>query len=136
MSTVANNGTSSGSVGQVLLTTFGKGFQLQEFDAWTSNDDGANFASGNVTFIGIRPNGSTVSQTIEINPTSNSGTGFEHINLSATALNGVTLIGLEIVLTGALGYIAIDNFKFLSVNIPSITINDLGTIREKIVVLT
>lgn len=127
LSTIANNGLSSGNVGQVLLTTFGKGFQLQEFDAWTSNDDGANFASGNVTFIGIRPNGSTVSQTIEINPTSNSGTGFEHINLSATTLNGVTLIGLEMVLTGTLGYIAIDNFKFLSVNIPSITINDPST---------
>lgn len=140
LSTIANNGLSSGNVGQILLTTFGKGFQLQEFDAWTSIDDGGNFASGNVTFIGIRPNGSTISETIEINPTSNSGTGFEHINLSTTALNGITLIGLDMVLTGSLGYIAIDNFKFLSVNIPSITINDPsiteGDAGTKILTLT
>lgn len=127
MGTGAGNGGSAGSVGQVMLTTFGKGFQLQELDAWTSNDDGTNFAVGNVTFIGTRPNGTTISYTTDINPTNNTGTGFEHLNFTGTPLAGVNLIGLEMQLAAGLNYLAIDNFKFLSVDIPSVTINDVST---------
>ncbi len=127
MGTGASNGGSAGSVGQVMLTTFGKGFQLQELDAWTSNDDGTNFVVGNVTFIGTRPNGTTISYTTDINPTNNTGTGFEHLNFTGTPLAGVNLIGLEMQLAAGLNYLAIDNFKFLSVDIPSVTINDVST---------
>lgn len=129
MDTGVNNGGSTGSVGQVSLTTFGKGFQLQESDAWSSNDDGNSFAVGNATFIGTRPNGTTVTYTTDINPTSNSGTGFEHLNFTGTPLAGVTLIALEIQLAVGLNYIAIDNFKFLSVDIPTITINDVSILE-------
>lgn len=127
MGTGAGNGGSSGSVGQVTLSTFGKAFQLQELDAWSANDDGTNFAVGNVTFIGTRPNGTTVSYTTDINPTNNTGTGFEHLNFTGTPLAGVNLIGLEMQLAVGLNYLAIDNFKFLSVDIPSVTINDVNT---------
>ena len=121
-----NNGASSGSVGQIIVSTLGKGFQVQELDAWSSNDDGNSFAVGNATFIGIRPNGTTVTYATDINPTGNSGTSFEHFNFAATPLNGITLIGLEIQLAVGLNYVAIDNFKFLAVDIPSVTINDVS----------
>lgn len=127
MSTGLNNGGSSGSVGQVILSTQGKGFQLQEMDVWSSNNDGNSFAVGNATFIGIRPNGTTVSYTTDINPTGNTGTSFEHLNFAGSPLAGINLIGLEIVLVSGINYIAIDNFKFLSVDIPTITINDIST---------
>lgn len=127
LDTGVGNGGSTGSVGQALLVTSGKGFQLQELDAWSSNDDGNNFAVGNATFIGTRPNGTTVNYTTDINPTDNSGAGYEHLNFTGTPLAGVTLIGLEIQLATGLNYIAIDNFKFLAVDIPTITINDVST---------
>ncbi|MBL7781939.1 MAG: choice-of-anchor D domain-containing protein [Saprospiraceae bacterium] len=124
--TGVNNGASSGSVGQIIVSTLGKGFQVQELDAWSSNDDGNSFAVGNATFIGIRPNGTTVTYATDINPTGNLGTSFEHFNFAATPLNGITLIGLEIQLAAGLNYVAIDNFKFLSVDIPCVTINDVS----------
>lgn len=129
LDTGVGNGGNSGSVGQVTVSTFGKGFQVQELDAWSSNDDGSSFAVGNATFIGTRPNGTTVSYTTDINPTGNLGTSFEHLNFASTPLDGITLIGLEVQLAAGLNYIAFDNFKFLSVNIPSITINDVSAVE-------
>ncbi len=127
MGTGTNNGGSTGSVGQAKVSIQGKGFQLQELDAWTSNNDGLDFAVGNVTFIGTRPNGTTISYTTEVNPTGDSGTDFEHLNFAGTPLEGITLINLEIQLAPNLNYIAIDNFKFLAVNVPFIFINNAST---------
>lgn len=126
LDTGLNDGGSSGSVGQVTVSTLGKAFQVQELDAWSSNNDGNSFAVGNAIFIGTRPNGTTISYATDINPTGDAGTDFEHFNFAATPLNGVTLIALEIQLVSGINYISIDNFKFLSVNIPCITINDVS----------
>lgn len=126
LDTGVNNGGNSGSVGQVTVSTLGKGFQLQELDAWSSNDDGNSFAVGNATFVGTRPNGTTVTYTTDINPTGNLGTSFEHLNFGSTPLNGITLIALEVQLAAGLNYIAFDNVKFLAVDIPCITINDVS----------
>ncbi|MCP4536105.1 MAG: choice-of-anchor D domain-containing protein, partial [Chloroflexi bacterium] len=106
------NGGTSGSAGKIQITTSGMGFLVEEMDAWTSENDGTSYLVGNVTFIGTKATGGTVSEMIYVEPTGNEGSDFDHISFAGTNLNGVLLTELEIVPATPLDYISIDNFKF------------------------
>lgn len=111
------DGGTSGSAGKIQITTDGKAFNVLELDTWTSANDGSDYAVGDVTFTGTLVGGGTASETIEVNPTGNEGTDYEHLNFSETNLDGARLSELEIILDGSLNYIAIDNFKFNDISI-------------------
>ena len=107
------DGGTTGSAGKIIITTPGTGFIIEEMDAWTSNSDGTSFAVGDVTFVGTRAIGGTVSETITVTPTGDSGpTVFDHLLFAGTNLDGVLLTELEIILSASLNFIEIDNFQF------------------------
>ena len=113
------NGGSAGSFGSFQVAVSGKKFILSTstpFCAWTSNDDGNNFASGDVQFVGTLAAGGTISETISINPPDNST--FDMITFSSGVWANQELTALTLNIISGVNYIALDNIAFASLILP------------------
>lgn len=112
-SPISSNNRSQ-NVGAIHITTPSTSFKVNSFASWTSNAIPGNvYASGTVTFIGTKPDGTTVSATKTITPLNNTGTGWHQgINFTGTALENVQLIALSFLLPSNLSYFSIDDFNF------------------------
>ncbi len=111
LDTGAGDGSSSGSVGKIQLTTANTVFQLLQVDLYPSGDDGNMTASGNVTFTGTRPDMTTVSHTFSVIPPGDFSWA-ENLSFSGTPLDGENLTEVEVILGAGLDYVGIDNFRY------------------------
>lgn len=114
-----NNGGSTGSFGGFQVAVPGEKFTLSTssaFCAWSSNNDGFNFASGDVQFVGTLASGGTISETININPPSS----FEYdmITFSNAVWGNQELTALAVNIVSGINYIAIDNIVFADITLP------------------
>ena len=101
----------SNAVGTITLCESTKAFQIVEIDCWTSINGGANYAVGDVTFIGYLHGGGTVSYTTTVTPTDDH-TGYDPVSFSGTALDGVNLRSLQFVLPGSITYLGVDAIDY------------------------
>ena len=109
------DGSSSGVVGQIQMTTPDKVFVVQELDMWTSNNDGFSHFTGDVLFRGYLSGGGTIEHTVTIAPTATSGNGYDHVDFSTSPFVTALLTALEMVIPASspVDYMIIDNFKFI-----------------------
>jgi hypothetical protein len=116
----------SGSVGEIQMQTASRVFQIHTMDVWLSSNSGNNTSAGTVTFRGTLPAGGTMDAVISISPPTS--TAWVPITLVGSALDGVNLTKVEVILSMGKNYIAIDDFEFtqLDPNVVNVTINDLS----------
>lgn len=126
LNTVVNN-----AIGAISICETTKAFQISEIDCWTSTNGGANFAVGDVTFIGYLHGGGTVSYTTTVTPTDNI-TGYDPVSFSGTALDGVNLTSLQFVLLGEISYFAIDDIDY-SVTTGLSAFNSVPTVSDVVI---
>ncbi|HAS46173.1 MAG TPA: hypothetical protein DCS93_37175 [Microscillaceae bacterium] len=113
------NGGSTGSLGSFRVTNSGDTFTISSALAWciwTSNDDGSNFASGNVRFVGTLAAGGTIEQTININPPDN--LTYDNITFSSAIWDNQPLTEFEMIIVSGINYIALDNIAFAQLSLP------------------
>ncbi|MBP6409478.1 MAG: choice-of-anchor D domain-containing protein [Pseudarcicella sp.] len=123
---------SNQNIGGFRITNAATSFKINSFACWTSNDiDLLVHNSGTVTFIGTKPDGTTVSATRNIVPLPNGLDYHEGITFAGTALENVQLIKLEFQLPSNLLYFSIDNINFTTAPIVSsqYSINDVSAIE-------
>lgn len=107
----------SGSVGSLNITSANLAFYVTSLDLWTSNDRGNTNATGQVTLIGKRPDLTTISTTILVQPTGFSGNDWDTSN-NILAFSNVPLISLDFQIGSGLNYIAVDRIALQTVVIP------------------
>ncbi|OJJ22322.1 hypothetical protein BKI52_06465 [marine bacterium AO1-C] len=113
------DGGTTGSFGSFRVTNSGDTFTISSALAWciwTSNDDGSNFASGSVRFVGTLAAGGTIEQTIAINPPDNFT--YDNINFSSAIWDNQPLTEFEMIIVSGINYIALDNIAFAQLSLP------------------
>ncbi len=128
----SGDNASGGTVGKITIANPNMGFKLLQLDMLTYKgiSTSASIASGPVTFNGTLFDGSTVTTTKTITPTSLSGTGFQqNITFTGTPLDNVILTSLEFVAGGTITTIDIDNINYVAVTtLPVIEITDAANV--------
>ena len=113
------NGGSTGSLGSFRVTNSGDTFTISSALAWciwSSNDDGSNFASGDVRFVGTLAAGGTIEQTITINPPDN--LTYDNITFSSAIWDNQPLTEFEMIIVSGINYLSLDNIAFAQLSLP------------------
>ncbi|SOE20024.1 Calx-beta domain-containing protein [Spirosomataceae bacterium TFI 002] len=110
----------TGEVGNITLNSTTTAFKLSKLDAWTATSL-PNLMAGDVLFTGTEAGtGSTYTFNITVTPTTNRGDGYQTIDFTSTALDGVLLSSLNVSLASPLEYIDIDNFCYATEILPPV----------------
>ncbi len=118
-----------GSMGTFSITTPNTGFKLKSLDAWVGTSTSA-FSAGTVTFTGTLFGGGTVTTNKTITATNNTGTGWQqNITFTSTPLDNVLLTAIQVISTGALKVVDIDNFNYAAFStFPVIEVTDASNV--------
>ncbi len=124
--------TVTGNIGGFSILNAATSFKINSFAAYTASDAlGNNKATGNITFIGTKVDGTTVSATVTITPT-NTGTFVQNgLTFNSTALSGIYLTSIAISLPAGIQYIELDdiNFTTQAVITNQFSINDVNILE-------
>lgn len=104
-------GANSGSIGALATAYPTYGFYLQWVQVWASGDSGSTANTGDVTFIGQRHDGETLTHTFTFSPDGPSDTNYALLYLPSEWTTFV-LRKVQIVLGTGLNYIALDNLGY------------------------
>ncbi len=122
----------TGNVGEIILTTPSRVFQLETMAIWLSTiPSGDQSQAGTITFNGTpAAGGAVIPVTFNINPPNSNS--WEVIDFDGTALGGVNLSKVEVTLGSGIQYMAIDNFKFthLDASAVSLTIDNVSNVES------
>ncbi len=121
------DGGSSGSFGSFKVTNVSDKFIIStasSWCAWTSNDDGNTFASGDVKFIGTLAAGGTIEETITISPPNNNT--FDNITFSSGIWDNQELTEFESEIVSDINYLSLDNIVFAQLILPVELISFIG----------
>lgn len=108
--------TNEANLGPVSITTPSTTFVINSFSAYTGTNNGNTSAAGTITFIGTKPDGSTVSETISV---PNAG-GAVTNNLSFSGnLQNVQIVSFRLTLGGNINYVELDKINFSTAAVAS-----------------
>jgi hypothetical protein len=123
-------GGANASAGEIQMQTANKVFRLNSMCVWLSTDGGNTASNTTFTLRGTVNGGGTVDAAIVVVEPCMSDC-WAPISLASTALNGLDLTKVEVLLPSGFNYISIDNFNFTQsdANAVNVSINDVTLVE-------